>query len=67
MGPFTTTKWMVCHGPGVVHLSELPPGCIMRTGQPNCESFNSFEEALNRATALGYVATEQELEELASI
>ena len=61
MGPFTTTKWMVCHGSGVVHLTELLPGSIMRTGQQNCESFDSSGGALTRAIALGYVATEEEL------
>ena len=66
MGPFTATKWMVCHGSDVVHLTELSPGSVMVTGQPTCESFDNPKEALTRAIPLGYVATKQELEELAS-
>ena len=54
MGPFTETKWIVCHGPGVVHFSELPPGSSLSTGQPNCEHFTTEEEGLARALELGY-------------
>ncbi len=54
MGPFTETKWVVCHGPGVVHFSELPAGSSMTTGQPNCEHFDNKEDALARAVELGY-------------
>ena len=60
MGPFTTIKWMVCHGPGVVHFSELPIGSSMATGQPNCESFDDEQDALDRAIELGYVSPVEE-------
>jgi len=63
MGPFTETQWMVCHGPGVVHLTELPVGSSMTTGQPNCEPFDVEQEALDRAIELGYVAPVEEEEE----
>jgi len=56
MGPFTETKWIVCHGPDVVHYVELEPGYSLETGQPNCESFDVEQEALDRAIELGYVA-----------
>jgi hypothetical protein len=55
MGPFTETKWVVCHGPGVVHFSKLPIGSSMMTGQPNCEHFDTEEEGLARAIELGCV------------
>jgi hypothetical protein len=54
MGPFTETKWVVCHGPGVVHFSELTAGSSITTGQPNCEHFATEEEGLARAIELGY-------------
>ena len=63
MGPFTETKWVVCHGPGVVHFSEMPVGSSMMTGQPNCEHFDTEEEGLARAEELGYVFPVEELEE----
>ena len=63
MGPFTETKWVVCHGPGVVHFSELPVGSSMMTGQPNCEHFDNEQEAVTRAEELGYVFPVEELEE----
>ena len=53
MGPFTETKWVVCHGPGVVHFSELTVGSSMMTGQPNCEHFDNEQEAKARAEELG--------------
>lgn len=55
MGPFITTKWLVCHGSGAVHLVELSPGSVLVTGQQTTESFDISETALTRATALGYV------------
>jgi len=55
MGPFTETKWVVCHGPEVVHFGELTVGSSMMTGQPNCEHFDTEEEAVARAEELGYV------------
>ena len=63
MGPFTETKWIVCHGPEVVHFSELPVGSTMTTGQPNSETFDVEQEALDRAIELGYVAPTEEEEE----
>ncbi len=60
MGPFTETKWVVCHGPGVVHFSELTVGSSITTGQPNCEHFATEEEGLARALELGYVFTIEE-------
>jgi len=54
MGPFTETKWVVCHGPGVVHFSELTVGSSITTGQPNCEHFATEEEGMARALELGY-------------
>jgi len=54
MGPFTETKWVVCHGPDVVHFSELTVGSSITTGQPNCEHFATEEEGLARAIELGY-------------
>jgi hypothetical protein len=60
MGPFTETKWVVCHGPGVVHFSELIVGSSIETGQPNCEHFATEEEGLARAEELGYVFTIEE-------
>ncbi len=56
MGPFTETKWMVCHnGNGVVHYVALKPGTIMETGQPYCEGFATKKDAVARAIKLGYV------------
>lgn len=55
MGPFTETKWVVCHGPGVVHFTELSAGSSMMTGQPNFEPFDNEQEAVARAEELGYV------------
>lgn len=63
MGPFTTIKWIVCHGPEVVHFSELSVGSSMATGQPNCELFDVEQEALDRAIELGYVVPVEEEEE----
>jgi len=60
MGPFTETKWVVCHGPGAVHFSELSVGSSMMTGQPNCEHFDNEHEAVTRAEELGYVFTIEE-------
>jgi len=60
MGPFTETKWVVCHGPGAVHFSEMPAGSSIMTGQPNCESFDNEQEAVTRAEELGYVFTTDE-------
>jgi len=60
MGPFTETKWVVCHGPEVVHFSELSVGSSMMTGQPNCEHFDNEQEAVTRAEELGYVFTIEE-------
>lgn len=57
MGPFTETKWIVCHGPDVVHFSELTVGSSITTGQPNCEHFDNEQEAISRAEDLGYVFT----------
>lgn len=57
MGPFTETKWVVCHGPDVVHFSELTVGSSITTGQPNCEHFDNEQEAISRAEDLGYVFT----------
>jgi len=59
MGPFTETKWVVCHGPDVVHFCELTAGSSMMTGQPNCEHFDTEEEGLARAEELGYVFTDE--------
>lgn len=61
MGPFTETKWVVCHGPDVVHFSELPVGSSITTGQPNCEDFDTEEEGLARAIGLGYEPPIEEL------
>ena len=61
MEPFTETKWVVCHGPGVVHFSELPIGSSITTGQPNCEHFTTEEEGLTRALELGYEPPIEEL------
>ena len=62
MGPFTETKWVVCHGPGVVHFVDLNPGSIMETGQPYCEGFATKKDAIARATTLGYfIPAEDEL------
>jgi|SaaInlV_120m_DNA_3_1039746.scaffolds.fasta_scaffold59652_1 hypothetical protein len=56
MGPFTETKWIVCHnGSGVIHYVILEPGTIMETGQPYCEGFADRDDALARAIKLGYV------------
>ena len=60
MGPFTETKWVVCHGPDVVHFSVLSAGSSMMTGQPNCEHFDTEEEGLARAVELGYVPPAEE-------
>jgi hypothetical protein len=54
MGPFAEIKWVVCHGPDVVHFSELSIGSSITTGQPNCEHFDTEEEGLARAVELGY-------------
>ena len=63
MGPFTETQWIVCHGPGVVHFTELPVGSSMTSGQPNSETFTDSQEALDRAIELGYVVSTEEEEE----
>ena len=60
MGPFTETKWIVCHGPDVVHFSELSIGSSFVTGQPNIEQFDNEQEAKARAVELGYVFTTEE-------
>jgi hypothetical protein len=52
MGPFTETKWIICHGPEVVHLSELLPGSSIITGQPNCECYDDKQAGLDRAAEL---------------
>lgn len=52
MGPFTETKWIVCHGPKAVHFSELCPGSTMDTGQPNCECYDDEQSGLDRAAEL---------------
>lgn len=52
MGPFTETKWIICHGPEVVHLSELLPGSSIITGQPNCECYDNKQAGLDRAAEL---------------
>jgi len=54
MGPFTEIKWIVCHGNGIVHFTELPIGGGMSTGLPNCEHFTDEAEAVARAEELGY-------------
>jgi len=61
MGPFTETKWVVCHGPDVVHFFELTVGSSITTGQPNCEHFATEEEGLARALELGYEPPIEEL------
>lgn len=48
-------KWYVCHGEEAVHFIEVPAGTVLVSGQPNIEEFDSEEEAVARATALGYV------------
>jgi len=58
MGPFDVDKWFVCHGPEVVHFNHLPAGCVMMTGQPNCEEFADEASGLARAKELGYVEPE---------
>ena len=60
MGPFTETKWIVCHGPDVVYFSELSIGSSIITGQPNCEHFDTKEAGLARAVELGYVPPAEE-------
>ena len=62
MGPFTETKWVVCHGPGVVHFSELSAGSSIATGQPNSEHFATEEEGLARALELGYEPPDEEIQ-----
>lgn len=62
MGPFTETKWVVCHGPEVVHFGELTVGSSMMTGQPNCEPFDNEQEAVACAEELGYVFPVEENE-----
>ena len=52
MGPFTETKWIICHGPEVVHLSELLTGSSIITGQPNCECYDDKQAGLDRAAEL---------------
>ena len=52
MGPFTETKWIICHGLEVVHLSELLPGSSIITGQPNCECYDNKQAGLDRAAEL---------------
>jgi hypothetical protein len=59
MGPFDADKWFVCHGPEVVHFNHLPAGCVMTTGQPNCEEFDDEASGLTRAKELGYVEPEE--------
>lgn len=60
MGPFTETKWIVCHGPDVVHYVELEQGSAVKSGQPNVEQFDNEQEAVARAEELGYVFTIEE-------
>ena len=66
LNPMDNTTYYVCHGPDVVHFSELSIGSSVVTGQPNCEHFDTEEEGLARAVELGYVFTieEEPLEEL---
>lgn len=60
MGPFNTDKWFVCYGPEIVHFLKLDAGCVMSTGQPNCEEFSDEASGLARAKELGYVEPEAE-------
>lgn len=54
MGPFPDTKWVVCHGPDVVHYVELEAGQVLATGQPNTEAYDTEAEAESRAEALNF-------------
>ena len=47
--------WYVCHGADAVHFVEISEGSSVVSGQPNIEEFTNEEEAIARATALGYV------------
>lgn len=49
------TTWYVCHGEETVHFVEVSAGSVLSSGQPNVEKFDTEEEAVARATALGYV------------
>jgi len=53
--------WYVCHGNDVVHFVGIAAGSAVVSGQPNIEEFNNEEEAVARATALGYDFEQEEL------
>lgn len=52
--------WYVCHGNDVVHFVEISEGSAVVSGQPNIEEYNNEEEAVARATELGYVFEQEE-------
>jgi len=52
--------WYVCHGDDAVHFVEIAEGSAVVSGQPNIEEYNNEEEAVARATALGYVFEQEE-------
>lgn len=56
------TTWYVCHGGDAVHFSKIEEGSAITSGQPNIEKFDTKEEAVARATALGYVFETDESE-----
>ena len=60
MGPFTETKWVVCHGSGAVHFVQVPIGSSVETGQATLEDFTVEATALARALVLGYVVPTEE-------
>ena len=47
--------WYVCHGADAVHFVEIAEGSSVVSGQPNIEEYNNEQEAIARATELGYV------------
>lgn len=53
--------WYVCHGDDTVHFVEIAEGSTVISGQPNIEEYTNEEEAVARATALGYVFEQEEL------
>jgi hypothetical protein len=53
--------WYVCHGDDTVHFVGIAEGSTVISGQPNIEEYTNEEEAVARATALGYVFEQEEL------